>query len=65
LLEQSFGTKDVDQIWQQMSDHLDIYSIQVDDVLAVYDYCWSDSDHEQQQISYLQQGYRSQGTTDD
>lgn len=59
LLEESFGTTDVEQIWQQMSSHLDIYSIEIDDVRAVYDYCWSDQDHEQRQISYLEAGYRS------
>ena len=62
LLQESFGTTDMHEIWHQMSSHLDIYSIEIDNARAVYDYCWSDPDHEQQQISYLELGYKSQGT---
>ena len=40
-----------------MGQHLDIYSIEVDDVRAVYDYCWSDDDYEQQQILRMRPGY--------
>ena len=36
-----------------LGKHLDIYSIEVDGVVGVFDYCWSDSDHEQRQIENL------------
>ena len=42
-----------------MGDYLDIYSLEVDGVSAVYDYSWADADHEQRQISYLMPGYNS------
>ena len=55
--EKSFGTTDRDEIWNTMSNYLDIYSIEVDGVEAVYDYCWADKDHKQQQIEKLKPGY--------
>jgi hypothetical protein len=56
-LKQSFGTEDYEKIWDIMGRHLDIYSIEVDGVQAVYDYCWSDADYEQQQIDRMRPGY--------
>jgi hypothetical protein len=56
-LIRSFGTIDHNQIWQQLELHLDIYKITVDDVEATYNYCWSDPDHAQQQISMMKPGY--------
>lgn len=53
LLKQSFGTEDPYQIWNLLSNYLDIYSIEFDGVTAVYDYCWSDSDYEINQINLL------------
>jgi hypothetical protein len=58
-LESSFGTHDPYKIWDMMSDKLDIYSIEIDNVKAVYDYSWSDEDHEQRQIQFLMPGYNS------
>lgn len=55
--EKSFGTTNMAEIWAIMSRYLDIYSIEVDDVKAVYDYCWSDIDYKQQQINRLKPGY--------
>lgn len=52
-LQWSFGTSDPDEIWQQLGDHLDIYSIETDGHRQIYDYCWSDSDYKQNQISKL------------
>lgn len=57
--DRSFGTQDVDRIWQIMGNHLDIYSIAVGDDVAVYDYSWADADHEKRQISQLMPGYLS------
>jgi len=58
-LIKSFGTTDRDKIWQMMSKRLDIYSIECMNTRAVYDYCWSDGDYEQQQIKFLLPGYMS------
>jgi hypothetical protein len=58
-LLKSFGTEDVDSIWNTMSNYLDIYSLRVGDDVAVYDYSWADPDHEEQQIRYLMPGYMS------
>lgn len=56
-LTASFGTTDMFSIWDQLSTHLDIYSIEVDGVKQVYDYCWTDPDYKQQQINKLKPGY--------
>jgi hypothetical protein len=53
----SFGTTDYKEIWDILGAHLDIYSVEVDGVTAVYDYCWNDSNHEQRQIDQLKPGY--------
>lgn len=56
-LKASFGTEDMFKVWQQLSQHLDIYKIKVDDVECVYDYCWNDTDYKQHQIDMLRPGY--------
>ena len=56
-LEKSFGTKDVEIIWNQLSTHLDIYKIKAGEVETTYDYSWADSDYYQQQIDKLKPGY--------
>ena len=58
-LVRSFGTTNESDIWTLMGDYLDIYSLEVDGVSAVYDYSWADADHERRQISYLMPGYNS------
>lgn len=52
-LESSFGTVDPETIWQQLGQYLDIYKIEVGNVVGVFDYAWSDSDHEQRQLENL------------
>ena len=52
-LLKSFGTEDMQKIWKIMSQHLDIYSIEIDGIKNTFDYCWSDSDLQQQQITAL------------
>jgi hypothetical protein len=52
-LESSFGTVDPETIWKQLGQHLDIYKIEVGDVVGVFDYAWSDPDHEQRQLENL------------
>jgi len=63
LLEESFGTTDQQEIWQQLEQHLDIYSIEVNGKTAVYDYVWSDPTYERLQIDMLRPGYRYQSRT--
>lgn len=61
-LERSFGTTDVDEIWRQLETHLDIYKVEIDGIVAVYDEVWSDSDFAEKQIAKLQPGYKIHGT---
>ena len=53
----SFGTDDPYTVWDKLSDHLDIYAIEVNGVKAIFDYCWSDPDYKQQQINIMRPGY--------
>jgi hypothetical protein len=52
-LQGSFGTTDAGEIWKKLGQHLDIYSIEVNDVVGVFDYAWSDSDHYERQLENL------------
>jgi hypothetical protein len=56
-LQNSFGTTNYQSIWDTLSNHLDIYKIEVDNVSATFNYCWTDADYEQQQIDRLRPGY--------
>ncbi len=56
-LQLSFGTTDYQTIWDMLSSHLDIYSIEVDGVSNTFDYCWSDANYKQQQIEMMKPGY--------
>lgn len=56
-LIRSFGTEDIEQIWNLLSTHLDIYKISADDIEVTYDYNWADADYYQQQIDRLKPGY--------
>jgi hypothetical protein len=49
----TFGTTDVDAIWQQLYKNLDVKSISVAGVTAIYDYHWSDDNYMHQQIRCL------------
>ena len=49
----SFGTDNPEYIWEQLGTHLDIYSIEVNGTRAIFNYNWSDLDHEQRQIENL------------
>lgn len=53
----SFGTDNMSEIWDKLSTHLDIYSIEIDGVVGTFDYCWSDSNYKQQQIDMMKPGY--------
>jgi hypothetical protein len=53
----SFGTTDIFKIWDLLSNYLDIYKIEIDEVSNVYNYCWSDSNYKQMQIDMMKPGY--------
>jgi hypothetical protein len=57
LLNESFSTTDHNIIWDRLSEHQDIYQIIIDDVVGTFDYCWSDSDYKQRQITAMIPGY--------
>jgi hypothetical protein len=52
-LERSFGTTDYEQIWAQLAQHLDVYSVRTSTASAIYNYRWSDPDYAEQQIKEL------------
>jgi len=52
-LEGSFGTDNAGEIWQQLGQHLDIYSIEVNGMVGVFDYTWNDSDYCNRQLENL------------
>jgi hypothetical protein len=54
-LEQSFNTTNYKDIWQQIEQHFDVYSIQTSDAGCFYEYHWSDADYQQQQIDIIQE----------
>ena len=53
----SFGSTNTDTIWAILSDHLDIYQIEVDGVSNTFDYSWSDATYKQMQIDIMKPGY--------
>jgi hypothetical protein len=56
-LEGSFGTSDMQQIWNQLSTHLDILSIETINIKNTFNYCWTDSGYKEQQIESMKPGY--------
>jgi hypothetical protein len=56
-LAKSFNTENPGKIREILGKYLDIYQIQIDDVIGVYDDCWSDDDYQQQQINAMKAGY--------
>ncbi len=56
-LIESFGTNNPDKIRHMLSTHLDIFSIEIDEVSDVYDYSWADSTYKQLQIDMMKPGY--------
>jgi hypothetical protein len=56
-LIKSFNTQNPIKIREILGKYLDIYQIQIDDVIGVYDNCWSDNDYQQQQINAMMAGY--------
>ena len=56
-LQKSFGTTDMPTIWDMLSDHLDIYSIEVDGITNTFDYCWTNDNYKKIQIDMMKPGY--------
>jgi hypothetical protein len=56
-LRASFGTENMFDIWEQLSKHLDIYQIKVDDVGATFNYTWADGSYKNMQIDRMKPGY--------
>ena len=52
-LVRSFGTVDYEKIWALLSQHQDVYRISTSIARATYEYRWSDSDYDLQQIRKL------------
>lgn len=52
-IEHSFPGMIIEDIWRTMGRYLDIYKIQINDISATFDYCWSDADYKARQISAL------------
>lgn len=56
-MKKSFDTNNYFEIVNTLSQHLDIYKIQVDGVQGIFDYVWSDPEYKQMQIDFLRPGY--------
>ena len=56
-LKSSFGTRHPETIQQILSNHLDIYKIEINDTVGTFNYCWTDLDYKQQQINMMRPGY--------
>jgi len=52
-LIRSFNSENYKDIWKQLFNHLDVYSIKTSDAYAEYKYHWSDKDYKEQQIKCL------------
>lgn len=55
--QKSFGTTDRQTIWDILSNHLDIYQIEVDGVSNTFEYSWADANYKQMQIDIMKPGY--------
>jgi hypothetical protein len=53
----TFGTDDPIKIREILGRYLDIYKIEVRDISATFNYCWSDADYAEQQINMMKPGY--------
>ena len=53
----SFGTTDYKTIWDTLSNHLDIYKIEIDGVSNTFNYSWADNNYKQMQIDMMKPGY--------
>ena len=49
----SFNTEDYRLIWDQLNQHLNVFSIKTQTATGIYNYNWSDKDYANQQIAAL------------
>jgi len=52
-VQQTFGTDNVDQIWNTLSAFQDVFCVSTSKTSAEYDYHWSDSDFMERQIDII------------
>jgi hypothetical protein len=55
--QSNFGTDDPIKIRNLLGDYLDIYKIEINGLTGIFDYCWNDRDHIEQQINRMKPGY--------
>lgn len=55
-LTRSFGTENLQSIWDQLNYHMDVQEIRTSDSRAIYKYHWSDADFMQRQIDHITRG---------
>lgn len=53
-VERSFGVSDYRDIWNMLTNHLNVYKITTSDAQATYTYNWSDPDYAEQQIKIIE-----------
>ena len=58
-LERSFGTQNYQVIWSQLASYLDVVTVRTSAAQATYDYHWSDTDYQLQQIQALNARHNS------
>lgn len=58
-LMRSFGTTDLDEIWNHLNAHLDVFAIHTENVSAEFPYRWQDHDFVQNQIAAIFEKDRS------
>ena len=56
-IQETFGTTDTIAIREKLGNYLDVYSIEVDGLVGIFDYCWNDINYKQNQIDKLRAGY--------
>ena len=52
-LTASFGSDNYKDIWSQLGNHLNVYSIKTNDAATVYEYNWSDPNYIDQQVNII------------
>ena len=56
-LMKSFGTTDPQEIWHTLSKYQDVHMIDIDGVMGIFPYVWSQPNYAQMQISKMIPGY--------
>lgn len=56
-LNKSFNTTSPQEIWKILANYLDVYKIQIDDIVGIMPYVWSQADYKDLQINKMADGY--------